>query len=403
MITKLKFISKPDSVCILILLSAVISTRLILILNTPFLYGQDAYLYLGQARDFASTGAIEFKEGMPFVFFLGGFVKVFGPLVGEIYASRFFVVLASVILVIIIYLFGLRMSGRLLGLSAALLATFEPLFLLWSTVPYREVFAYSLGLLALYFTISDRRGQTVLSLVFFYLAIFTRSELYLALVVPILILYFRKALKVRSKEGLRASFIVPLVFAMLLFVLPSVGIFLYVQSWGAFGLVPRVALFLTPELLSRTIESSFRFYDQQLLNRAIYAFVGLVLVLGVLKTFIHVSYKKEEKKFPILLQNGGVSRIKDALFSDSGITAVSLFLFSVVYIIVLTIFAYGYNWAFYVPPSDRANLDILRAAVIITSLPERYLMLLRLLICYPLAYPLVLVVRKLWGEMIHEK
>lgn len=403
MIARLKFLSKQDGVYVLILISALISTRLILILNTPFLYGQDAYLYLSEARDFASTGTIQLKEGMPFVLFLGVFVKAFGPLVGDIYASRFFTVLASAILGLVIYLFGRKMSGRLFGVSAALLATFEPLFLQWSTVPYREVFAYSVGLLALYFAISDRKGQTVLSLVFFYIAIFTRSELYLALVIPILILYLRKALKVRSKEGLKAGFIIPFFFAIFLFVLPSVGIFLFVQSWGAFGLVPRMALFLTPELLSKTIESSFSFYDQQLLNRAILAIAGLILTFGVLRTFVHVSFKKEEKKFPILLQNGGISRIKGAFSSDSGMTAVSLFLLSVIYIIVLTIFAYGYNWAFYVPLSDRSNLGILRVAVIITTLPTRYLMLLRLLISCLLAYPIVLVARKLWGEIVSEK
>lgn len=401
---KFKRISKQDLICILVLLSAAISTRLILILNTPFLYGQDAYLYLSQARDFASTGSIQFKEGMPFVFFLGAFVKVFGPVFGEMYASRVFMVLVSAILVLILYLLGLKMSGRLLGLGASLLANFEPYFLAWSTVPYREVLAISAGLLALYLAISDKRGQNLLSLIFFYIAIFTRSELYLALAIPLLIFYLKKALKIRSMESGKARFLAPLIFAGFLCVLPSAAIYLYVQSWGAFGLPQRVALFLTPELLSTTLESSFRFYDQQILNQVIYVAVGVILALIVLNIFVHVGFQKKANKFPISFQFSGVRRIKDAFFSHRGMTAFCLFLLSVIYIIVLTIFAYGYNWAFRVAPSDMANIDILRHAVIIVpSLSGRYLILLRLLISYPLAYPLVLVVRRVWGEIFHEE
>lgn len=399
-----KRIPKQDAVCILILLFATIFARLLLILNTPFLYGQDAYLYLSEARDFASTGTIQFKVGMPFVFFLGVFIKIFGPVFGEIYASRFFMLIASGLMIIVVYLFGLRLSGRLLGLLAGLFVTFEPYLLAWSTVPYKEVFAISAGLMALYFAISDKRLQTILSLIFFYLAILTRPELYLSLVIPTLISYFIKNFKNRSKEDMTPRFLVPFIFAIFLYALPIVAIYLYVQSWGAFGLVQRMALFLTPELLSNTLESSFRFYDQQLLNQAIYVSVELILGLSVLNIFVHVGFEKKGKKFPILFQHKGVKHIKDAFFSNNGMTVFCLFLIFVIYTIVMTVFAYGYNWAFYVASSDMANMDILRKAVIIIpSLPVRYLILPRILISYPLVYPLVLVARKFWAVIVHEK
>jgi len=399
-----KRIPKQDALCILIIISAVIPTRLLVILNTPFLYGQDAYSYVSEARDFASTGAIRFREGMPFVFFLGVFLKIFGPLFGDINASRFFSVLASTALIIIVYLIGKKLSGRLLGLVAAFLATFEPYLLAWSTVPYRDAFAISAGLLSIYFVVSDKKLQTFLAPVFFYIAVFTRAELYVALVIPILFFYLVKAFKMRSKGHSMPHLLVTFILSISLYALPSIGVYFYVRSWGALGLVQRLALFLTPNLLSKTVDLSFRFYGEQLQNQVISLLVELVLGLSALNIFVHFSFKKQGKKFPISIQFEGAKRIKDALFSEKGMTAIILFLVSVTYIFVLTIFAYGYNWAFYVAPSDMTNVDILRQAVIIIpSLPGRYLFFIRLLMSYPLAYPLVLVTRKVWDGIAYEK
>lgn len=396
-------ISKLDGICILILLSAAVFTRLLLIMNTPFLYGQDAYRYLGEARDFTYNGTIQFKVGVPFVFFLGVFLKIFAPFLGEIYASRFFMLLISALMIIIIYEIGQRMSGRLLGLLAGLFATFEPYSLQYSTVPYTEVFAISIGLTALFFAISDRRLQTILSPIFFYLAILTRPDLYLPLVIPILISHFYKNWKLHSKRGIMAGLSAPFILAFFVYSLPFVAIYPYVQSWGTFGLGQRLALFLKPELLSTTLESAFHFYDQQLLNIAISVSVELILGLSLLNIFVHFSFDRKRRKFPILVQSKEVKSIKDAFFSDKVMTAFCLFLFSIINIVILTIFAYGYNWAFYVASSDMANVDILRKAVIIIPrLHQRYLIFIRLLMSYPLAYPLVLVARKVWAVIIHE-
>jgi hypothetical protein len=83
------------------------------------------------------------------------------------------------------------------------------------------------------------------------------------------------------------------------------------------------------------------------------------------------------------------------LLKDSTITAFVLFLFFVIQILVLTIWAYGYNWAFYVPTSELNDLAVLSRAVLVNSaLLDRYLIPLRVLICFALAYPLSIVLRK---------
>jgi hypothetical protein len=393
-------IKKWDAICILVLLVITLFTQTVLIINTPFLYAQDAFRYLGDAMNFAYNGTIEFKVGIPFIFVLGVFVRIFAPFFGEIFASRLFMLLISALLIIIIYKFGQKMSGRLLGVLAGLLAVFEPYRLKYSTVPYLEAFAITAGLIALYLTLSGRKFQTVFAPFFFYIAVLTRPELFLPLVIPIVIIYFYKNWKNHSKQenkGLFSSFL----FVFVVYVLPSIPIYFYVQSWGAFGLAQRIMLFLTPELLSTTIASSFRFYDQQLLNQVICLSVMAIMGLSFLKTFFQASFSKNGKKIKLLVQSKIGKKIS---LSDGTLTAFCLFLVSLIYTIFLTIFAYQYSWAFYVAPSDMTNISVLKEAVIVTPiLHDRYVIFLRLLMGFPLAYPLVLLARKVWVAVAQKK
>ena len=373
-------------------------------LNAPFMYAQDAYLYLGEARDFASSGTIQLKTGMPFVLFLGAFLKISGPLLGEFLTSRVFMLITSSLLVVSVYLLGVRMSGRLLGLLAGLIATFEPYCLEYSIVPYTDSFAILMGLLALYFATSDKKLQSILSPIFLYLAIFTRNELYLVLLIPILLFLSYKKLKIGSKQGVTASLIISFVLTIFVYLLPFIGLHQFVQSWGVIGIVERFALFLKPELLKITVESSFSFYDQQFLNQTIYVFVGLSIALALLNIFVEVKSEKTRKTFPISIQFKRAEVIRDAFFSDKVMTAFCLFLFFVIYLVVLMIFGFRYEWAFYVAPSDMANLAILsKALIIIPRLHLRYLILPRLMISYPLAYILSLVGQKVYAETISQK
>ena len=398
-------ISKLDVICILLLSTITTIVRLFLIWNAPFMYAQDAYRYLSEARDFASSGTIQFRTGTTFVLFLAAFLKIFGPVLGEIFASRLLMLITSSLLVIILYFFGLRMSGRSLGLLVAIAATFEPIFLEYSIVPYTESFAISMGLIALYFAASDKKLPTILAPIFFYLAILTRLELYFPLLIPILVFCFYKKLKIRSKQGVtRARLITSFVLTTLVYLIPFIGLYQYGLSWGSIGIVERFALFLKPDLLKITVESSFRFYDQQFLNQTIYVFVGLGIALALLNIVADVKFKKTGKTFPILIRYKRAESIKDALFSDNVVTAFSLFLVFAIYVVFLTVLGFSYEWAFYVAPSDMANLDILsKALIIIPRLHERYLILPRLLISYPLAYTLSVVVQKVYAEIGRQK
>jgi len=391
-------IQKWDAMCIFVLLVATLITRIVLIINTPFLYAQDAYRYLSEAIKFAYNGTIEFKVGMPFIFVLGVFIRLFGPFFGGIYTSRLLMLVASIIIILNIYKFGQKMSCRLLGLLSGLLAIFDPYFLKYSTVPYLEIPSISAGLIALYFIFSDQKLQIILAPIFFYFAVLTRLELYLPLVISIVVAYFYKKWRLLSKQEVRS--ILYFFFNIAIYILPLIYIYFFARSWGPFSLFQRIILFLTPELLLTTINCLFHFYDQQLLNQVIYLSVLAILGLSFLKTFIRTFFKGNKKKIIFLVQP---KMVKNIFFSDNRMIALCLFLVSIIHIFVLTIFAYGYNWAFYVALSDMANTNILRKAVIITPrLHDRYLILLRLLISFPLAYPLVLLTRNLRIPIVHK-
>lgn len=378
-------------------------------LNAPVIYAQDAYRYLLEARDFASSGATQFETGMPFVLFLGAFLKIFGPAFGEILASRLFMLITSSMLFISLYLFGMRISGRLFGFLATLTAVFEPYCLKYSIVPYTEPFAISMGLLALYFAASNKKLKVYLSPIPFYLAVLTRFELYLPLLVPILIIHFYRKWKISSKQGVTARVIISFVPMIFVYVLPFVGLYQFGLSWGGIGIVERLALFLKPELLKTTLESSFRFYDEQYLNQAIYVLAGLGMILALQNFIGTVKFEKRENNMRVHISKTHArykrtEDIRDHLLSEDKVITFCLFLFLAIYIVVLTVLGYRYEWAFYVAPSDMANLDILRRAIIIIPrLHDRYLILPRLLISYLLAHTLFVVAKQVYAEILRQR
>jgi len=164
---------------IIILLSLTVITRLLLITIVPNVYNIDAYTYIYKATGLALTGKINLAIGIPFEVFLGIFIKIgftFG--IDAITASRICMLLISCLLVSILYLLGVKLSGRLFGFSAALLMIFEPYFISYSIVPYTDVFAVTLALCAIYFALSNNWHRYILVPIFFYLTVATRAEFY---------------------------------------------------------------------------------------------------------------------------------------------------------------------------------------------------------------------------------
>lgn len=361
-----------------------IITRLLLIAKASFIYNFDSYTYIYKAIDFASRGEIQLSAGMPFVIVLGVFFRIFGSTFGAILISRFLMLLMSTLLVCIIYLFGLKMSTKTFGFFAALLAIFEPYFFSYSIVPHNDVFVVAMGLVAFYFAASNTKFRYVLSPVFFYIAVFTRPEVYMILIVPLLMTSFLKHLRISSVRDM-----VSFVFFSSLFVLPSVWVYSIYSAVTRFGLIEKLTLFLQPELLNTTLKSAFDFYDSEFLNQAFFALIVLGLVLGFFNLVTQfIGFERNGKR--LFIKKKKHESIKDVFLSDRVVVAFSLLLMFVLHIVVLTVYGYGYV--------------IVGGVIEITAAsPDRYLILSRLLMSYPLAYTLSIAVRRVYAEIARKK
>lgn len=353
-------------------------------MNAPFIYYFDSYAYMRKAIDFFSQETIQFGAGIPFVAALGILFSVFGNILGAASVSRLLMLLTTALLVYVMYSFGLKMSGKIFGFLAALFAIFEPYFLSFSIVPHNDVFAIATGLAALYFATSDKKSRLILSLMFFYFAVLTRPEFYLTLVIPIFAFYLYKGLKIRT---IRAA--IPLIFGIIVYVLPSIWLYIVARAATRFDIIEKFSLFLTPELVTKTLDLSFRFYDQWFLNRVVFVFVGLGMLVGLLNIIAQfVSFEKVGKTFSIRYRKD--KSIKDVFLSDRVMVTFCLLLVFVTYIVVLTAYGYGY-------------VIVDGKLIIIQSIPERYLILPRLLLSYPFACVLSIVIRKVYAEIVHKK
>jgi hypothetical protein len=358
---------------IIILLSLTVITRLLLITIVPNVYNIDAYTYIYKATGLALTGKINLAIGIPFEVFLGIFIKIgftFG--IDAITASRICMLLISCLLVSILYLLGVKLSGRLFGFSAALLMIFEPYFISYSIVPYTDVFAVTLALCAIYFALSNNWHRYILVPIFFYLTVATRAEFYPSLVIPILFLYFYKLGKINSKKTILLG-----MLALVIYILPALWIYPRAVL-GRFSIFQRFSLFLKPDSLKITLYDSFGQFNQPILNIIIFFLITAGICLALVNLFKpKISTQRTGERLKI-------SR-KNFIKSEGLILGLSLGLFFILHVIVLTVYGFGYE-------------VIGNTVQIASTLPERYLILPSLLLIYPLVYPLTFIIKKIYRK-----
>lgn len=376
---------KRDITPIFFLLSLTIVTRVITILNAPFVYHIDSYGYINKAIDLSSRGQIQFGVGAPFVISLGLLIYIFGFAFGAIIVSRLLMLLLSALLVCVIYLLGLRMSGKMFGFIAAFIAIFEPFFLAYSIVPHNDIFVVTFGLAALYLATSkNTKFKYILSPILFYIAAFTRAEFFVILVLPLLIFFLLKHLKAVSIPTM-----IKFVFFSSLFVIPAIWVNSLYPQVTRFDIIEKFSLFLKPELLKLTLEFLFEFHDQAFLNQILLALVVLGSGWPLLNTLGKVVVLEKRGKMLSVRRNKGKS-IKEIFLSDRVVVAFCLFILFLLHIIILTVYGYGYVF-------------VDGTLIIRKWFPERYLILSRLLLSYPLAYVLSRVVQEVYAVFVNKK
>jgi len=357
-------------------------TRLTLISDAPFVYNLDPYTYLTQARVFASSGTIQIGVGTPFIIALGVFLFIFGSSFGTIIASRLLMLLMTALAVIVIYLFGLKMSGKVFGFLAALFAIFVPIFLSYSIVPHNDVFAMAMGLAGLYLATSDSKLAYILSPIPVYIAIFVRPELSIVFVLPILIYSILKTLGNYSFKPFSRF-----VYYLCIYVVPILWVYNYANTFTRYGTLEKFTLFVTPNLISKTLFYTFSFYNSSVLNQVFMFFIIFGVILSI-SIFIFNLFKIQKQGRTRLILYSKTSMLKNLILSDQAILVLMIGLVFALDVIAITAYGYGYT--------------IVDNKLEISSLTtERYLILPSLLLSYAFVYPLSVVVRKLWAVAIH--
>lgn len=359
-------------IAIVILLSLTIATRLLLIKDSPTIYHFDSYSYMNKAIAFAYDGTIQFSVGMPFVVSLASFIFALRLFLQPAWAVRILMLIMTAVTVCVVYLLGVKIGGKAFGFLAALIAMFESFFLTYSIVPHNDVFAVAMGLLALYFAVSGMRMGYVLAPIFLFSTTLTRPEFFPVFVIPTVAFFTAKAFQNTSKKSLAK-----LALIIGIYVLPAIWVYFTYGTYTRFGLFDKLNLFLTPSLVGFTFDSVFAFYDDILLSGIFILLVVIGIGLAVVTQFSRFFSLERTSGFSIKRRKDRSAR--QILGSEKTLVALCVFLVFIMDIIVLTAFGLGYT--------------IVDGKVIVqTWFPDRYLILPRLLISYPLAYPLTIAV-----------
>ncbi|MFX0132591.1 MAG: hypothetical protein ACFFDN_02975 [Candidatus Hodarchaeota archaeon] len=396
--------SKLDYMCLLILGIITIIIRLIIIMKAPFIYAQDAYRYIDDARDFASSGMLPFGTGMTFVIVLGCFFKVLNPFFKEIFTARILVLFFSVTSVFSIYLIGWKFSGRVFGLLVAFFASIEPYFLKYSIVPYTEYFTITLALLCLFLINIEKKYVDILMLILIYILIFLRFEIYLSIFIPLLFMHLQRDIKLFMHHNKKNNIInkcIKICFYFLMYFLPLIGFIHYWSYIKPFNIINNFLIFFKLYIIKFTLNSIFSFYENNSLNLIICFFAGIGAFFMLLNYFEKykleskntLKFKNIENKFFL---NIIVKLSKHKKDSKPYLNILFfIFMFFIMNIIIITLLQINYDWNYYIPLSDINNLDVLRTAIKIKNkLHDRYLIVPRLLMNYPITYCIYFILKK---------
>jgi hypothetical protein len=316
---------------------------------------------MNQAINLSSNGAMNIQVGTPFVIYLGVFYYLLGHFLGIFLATRISMIFLSGLIVILLYLFAMRIGGRIFGFLSVLFIIFEPLFITYSTVPHNDIFAIAMLLLSLYFLTSERTLLRYLSPVFFYMAIFTRAE-YTITVIPIGIFLIINFFQVPLRKAITKFFIPALLYAA-----PIIALFSYVQTFTRYTLWEKFSLFVTPSQLRNTFTLALSISNNP--------FVDLIFSITIFGTFIFVI-----TRFAYYI-------LQTKKLSVNRYHSLSLLLFLIFLFHLIAITAYGYGYTIV-----NGNLQISN------WLTERYLIFPQLLLSFLIAYPLSLSAERVYSS-----
>jgi uncharacterized membrane protein len=218
---------------------------------------------------------------------------------------------------------------------------------------------------------------------FFFLAVGTRPELYPVLVVPIVLFSIYRNWKSNLKQK-----VLLISYLIAIYILPVLWLYNVALTYTRFSPIQRLLLFLNPDLVGVAIKSILSFYPQDLLNQILSLMCIIGVVTWLVRTYRHfVAVESHELLQERKLGFKDVGNfLRNILKSESVLTGICVCLIFGIYVAALVTYGFGY-----VITDGKL--------VVIRSLPERYLILPRLLLSFSLAYPFSLYIRWVYAKI----
>lgn len=286
---------KKELLFLTLLAIVVLLTRYILFINLETLYYVDSYDYVNNAIRISEGQIDQSLQGYPFIFISGVIVKLFGGLVGPINSAIIFMMICNVALIFIIYFLSRKFFNNVPAFFTALFASLQANLLLYSLVPYLEIFAYLCGFCSLYILVSRFSELDLkfilLSLFLCAISILTRFEMFFVFIIPLVILLLINVLLYENNRKLIMLSIISLGFSIFLFY-PQLHSYYFGVT--RFDPIQRLFLAMRWDILTNAFNSVFNITSNELLNISFKAILLFGLLCVILTKIIPILARRQE-------------------------------------------------------------------------------------------------------------
>lgn len=324
-----------------LLATIILFTRYILFTNLDALYYVDSYGYVNNAVLLSEGQMAQSLRGYPFTFILGVIIKLLGGFIGPINSSIILMGICNIALIFVMYFLSRQFLNTVPAFFVALFASLQTNLILYSLVPYFEIFAYFCGFASLYILVSrfsELNIKTILlSLFLCALSILTRFEMLIIFFTPLIILLLINGTLYKNNRKLILSIIILLGFSIFLFY-PQLHSYYFGVT--RFDPIQRLLLAMRWDILTSTFNSIFNITSNELLNTSF----KLILLFGFLYIFFTkfipiLAHKKENQESTF-----GFFEKLNYFNSKSRLTVLSLSIsFGILLVVATTYYSVSYT------------------------------------------------------------
>lgn len=281
-----------------VFLFALLITNISIAIRIETLYAIDSYLYVYTAKKFFKTFDISLLpiRGTPFILFYGFMDTILGFFFNDyLIISKIIMFILDFIFYILFYLVVRKLFNEYCAFFSSVLLLFDPTFIIFSLIPYLEIFSFIFGLASLLLFLKYLEKKKIhyfmFSLLLSLISGFTRFEMFLIFSATIIIIFTINEIANRNKKKI-------LIF---LFVLIGLSIFLipFFLNYYHNRFTPFTLMIMglgSPEVLWSCFQDLISVTDVDILN---YLFI-ILCIFGIFFIIFHLVKslkKKDNRKF----------------------------------------------------------------------------------------------------------